>query len=352
MNNKINPKALEVARELRGYAAKEVCEGLGLLKSQYSKIENGGSGVNDHLLNKFCTFFNLPKEFFYRDIDLYHPNLHYRKKAAVTARILGMAEASMNVYRADIEIMLKAGALENVNLPVKRYADLTPQEAAHQLRIDWQIPKGPIKDLTKVIEDNGVIVVPIDFYTEEIDGRSMTTSRGQNIIFINKNLPGDRYRFTLAHELAHLLLHIYRLVDTEVDTEDEANKFASCFLVPPAELKAQVIGQKINFDTLLALKRYWKVSIAALASACQSAAIITKEQFKSLQTMISAKRIRYIEPEPFERETPTLLTQIVTEYIKEISKSMEGLAHQFSLNMDDFETRYFPQSEKRLKIVR
>lgn len=349
---KINHKSLEVAREFRGYSAKDLCEALGILKSQYSKIENGGLGISEHLLNRICQLLDLPKEFFFREINLYHPNLHYRKRAAVTSKILGKAEASMNIYRADIELLLKSVTIENINLPVKRYSELTPKDAAYQLRQDWRIPKGRIEDLTALVEDNGVIVIPIDFYTDEICGRSMTTDRGQNIIFINKDLTGDRYRFTLAHELAHLLLHIYKIVDTDIDTEKEANTFASCLLVPHDELKAYVIGQKINFDTLLLLKRYWKVSIAALVEACLSSGIIKMPQYKSLQTMISAKRIRIDEPEPFERETPTLLNQIVIQYIAEISDSKEAFANMLALNTDEFEERYFPKEEKKLRIVR
>ncbi|MBK7012326.1 MAG: ImmA/IrrE family metallo-endopeptidase [Xanthomonadales bacterium] len=45
------------------------------------------------------------------------------------------------------------------------------------------------------------------------------------MIFINKDVPGDRWRFTLAHELAHLVMHDI----PKPDMEDEADEFASEF---------------------------------------------------------------------------------------------------------------------------
>jgi Zn-dependent peptidase ImmA (M78 family) len=77
---------------------------------------------------------------------------------------------------------------------------------AQTIRQRWGIPRGPLKDLTKIVEDAGVVIVSFDFGTPLIDGFSQHPSDSlPAIIFINSRQPKDRFRFSLAHELAHLV---------------------------------------------------------------------------------------------------------------------------------------------------
>lgn len=69
-------------------------------------------------------------------------------------------------------------------------------------------------------------------------------------IYLNKNRPPERKKFTLAHELGHYVLHhdnkkMYRVDevdyskdDEETKKETEANYFAASLLVPEEKLKS------------------------------------------------------------------------------------------------------------------
>ena len=47
------------------------------------------------------------------------------------------------------------------------------------------------------------MVIETDFSNLDIDGVTMRTSNLPPCIFISKDIPADRQRFTLAHELGH-----------------------------------------------------------------------------------------------------------------------------------------------------
>ena len=80
------------------------------------------------------------------------------------------------------------------------------------------------------------------------------------IIALNKDMPPDRIRFTLAHEVGHIIMH--KIISPTSD--DEATSFASEFLVPSNEINFPPGGLKLS--DFADLKRYWKVSILFNAS--------------------------------------------------------------------------------------
>ena len=64
---------------------------------------------------------------------------------------------------------------------------------------------GPIQNLTAAAERAGICLIPI-VGLPGIDGLSSWVN-GVPVIGVSPNIPGDRFRFTLAHEIGHLLMH-------------------------------------------------------------------------------------------------------------------------------------------------
>ena len=76
--------------------------------------------------------------------------------------------------------------------------------------------------------------------SECFDGMAATVD-GIPVVVVGRGWPGDRQRFTLAHELGHLVLH-GRLA-SDVDEEAAANRFAGAFLAPADEVRKE-LGEK------------------------------------------------------------------------------------------------------------
>jgi hypothetical protein len=57
-----------------------------------------------------------------------------------------------------------------------------------------------------------------------------------HVIVLNRQQSADRMRFTLCHELGHVIMHTFPTPEMEV----EADKFASCFLLPTSGQGAEL----------------------------------------------------------------------------------------------------------------
>ena len=120
-----------------------------------------------------------------------------------------------------------------------------------------------------------------------------------------------RRNFDLAHELGHLLLH--RAVDFEfLDNaeherrEQEANLFASNFLLPDKEFKKTfelMVGGKVSQpDRYIGLKQYFNVSIQALEYKAYRLGYLTPAQNSYFYRQIQKKG--YKNSEPLDSDTP------------------------------------------------
>ena len=113
-----------------------------------------------------------------------------------------------------------------------------------------------------------------------------------------------RSRQDAAHELGHLVMHRHG-GPIGRQAEEQANAFASAFLMPRASILAHV-PRFVNLATLVKLKKIWQVSVAALAYRLHALGILTDWQYRMLYIQISRNKFRTQEPNPIPRETSVL----------------------------------------------
>jgi len=349
----INSEMIKLARESRGFNQAELCEGLDIAQGTISKIENKLMDCSDELLAKISTFLNYPISFFKRSDSIFPSSyLYYRRKISVGRKILSKSEARMNIIRMGVEKLIDQVELPEISLghwDVEKMG--SPELAAKFLREKWRVSKGRVENLTRLLEKNGIVVIHFDFETDKLDGLSFFTEKSQPIIFVNRMLPGDRLRFTIAHELGHLLMHIGQPIEFERDIENEAFDFASEFLVPIDEFSSEF--QNVDLKFLANQKRYWMVSMASLVMKCKDNKLITENQSKYLFAQLSSLGYRKMEPPELavERELPTLIKSIISIFQKELGYTMEQLADTTSLSRKDFE-REFNMEPHGLRVIR
>jgi Zn-dependent peptidase ImmA (M78 family) len=344
MENKFNYKMLILARESRGLNQSELAEKTGLPQSTISRIEHGFvAKVDDETINTLSSYLNYPKSFFNQSFNIFPHNLYYRKRLKVNAKTINKAEAIMNIYRANVQSLLKSVDLPETNIPIiDETRDGKPDRVAMYLRQFWKIPKGPIMDLTKLLEGKGIIIIPLDFDTEHIEGLSMITDTGNYIIFLNNAFPGDRQRLTLAHELGHLIMHLSSVngVDENVDVEKEAFLFASEFLMPKNEI-AHNYKTRLTINKLIDLKRYWKVSMQAILKWGQELGEVDYNRARYLWAQFNTMGIKKKEPFDLPKEKPSLLQEIINmHYSKDIGFTKKELADILCLSVKEFEQKY------------
>jgi Zn-dependent peptidase ImmA (M78 family) len=351
--SRLNSEMIKLARESRGLSQAELCDMLETAQGTISKIENKLIECSDDVLERISKILNYPISFFFRS-DLVFPSsiLYYRRKISVGKKVLSKAEARMNIVRMAVEKLLEQVDVPDNTLPPWDVDSLgDPELAAKFLRERWRLPKGRIENLTKLLEKNGIVVVHFDFETDKLDGLSYFTENGQPIIFVNRSLPGDRLRMTVAHELGHLLMHIGQPVPLDRDIEKEAFSFASEFLVPVAEFRQDL--QFVDLKFLANQKRYWMVAMSALVYKCKEQKLITENQAKYLFAQLSAMGYKKAEPPELavEREKPSVIKDTIELYKKELAYSLEDIALATHLTLKDFE-REFDLQPFGLRVIR
>ena len=206
------------------------------------------------------------------------------------------------------------------------------------VRSSWNMPDGPISNLTKYIENAGIIIIECDFQTNYIDGTTLFTVDAPPIIYINKNLTPDRYRFTLAHELGHLVMHEHH----NEQMEEEADSFASELLLPKEQFApyAMRIADTINLPAISKLKSFWKVSMAAIIERMYRLDFISADKRKNLYIMMNQRKIRQVEPMLFEKEKPRLLQDMLSILCSEVGSAPRDIEKYLSLPSDALQDIY------------
>lgn len=348
----INIERIKLARESRGYSQSALSKLLDTIsQSMLSKIEKGFAECSLETLNEISSVLNYPISFFYKKHQAYYiKEFYYRKNLSTTLTKNKILEAKVNIISSHFSELLDNVEVD-VNLPytdIKEY-DLTPERFAEQVRGIFMLPKGPITDLINLLEKRGVIIHELDFdETFKFSGINFHTREGIPVIMVNRNHSNSRKNFTIAHELGHLLMHEKFIVsDNMKEIESEANRFASNFLMPRSDIKADLFG--LTDSKLGSLKRYWKVSIQSLIYRAKDLGCISPDQYRRWVTKISYYGWRKKEPFEFPISEPYLLGKILLLHFNELGYSKNEVLEM--LGTSDFEFNEFYNIESLSKYT-
>ena len=152
----------------------------------------------------------------------------------------------------------------------------------------------------------------------------------KSVFVINKDFPGDRGRFTLAHELGHIIMHQMPFPEMEV----EANAFAAEFLMPDEKMMMVLIG--LSLRDLAELKLEWKVSMQALLYRASELKVINKRTAQYYWMTMSRAGFRKQEPNPISQEKAKTICYMLRSFIDSCNKSESLMRHKLKLSVNDF----------------
>lgn len=351
---KINGQMLTLAREFRELTQQALAAKAGTGQSTVAKIEAGlKSDVDEDLLARFSEALSFPAAFFQQNEELLSfgsSSYFYRKRASLTASDRKRIHSTVNLLRIALRQMLKHVDVE----PRRKLPQFDLEEYGHSaarvaqaLRTFWALPDGPVRDLTELVEGAGVIVFRCAFESRKFDGTSLRLADMPPLVFLNADLPGDRWRFTLAHELGHLVMHTV----PHESMEDEADAFAAEFLTPEDSIKPQLMQvQRWRARDIAQLKLYWRVSLHMLVKRAYDLHVIGEEAARG--AYIALAPVRQQEPVPIPQESPASLQKILRAIVEDLDFKVEGLSsavHWFSdLTRELFSLQGRPEARLRL----
>lgn len=310
---------LRIARLFHGFSQQELGEHIGCSKQFLSRLESGGDVPTAALVSKLCDQLAVLPEFFVEPdpMPIADEQCHFRKQLTTKVVLHQVARARGEFLKRMINVMD-----EHLELP--RYdfqeGDASSAEAIEQVaeraREHWGLGLGPVQNMTRIAENAGAVVMPINGLAPEIDAISFATRRP--VIAMNsEGRSSCRARFGIAHEIGHFCLHIGIQTGDKV-TESQANRFASAFLMPrrhfAAECRTAMRGSRLNWSVLADIKVHWGVSKAAILYRGRQLGVFSDEQYRS--GVIGLTRRGEARSEFEDKDMPLESADLITDGIQ------------------------------------
>ena len=339
-----NPEMLVLARKSREMTQTQLAELSKLSPASVSRYETGTLSVTDDNLSRIASVLNYPVNFFCRKPTLVGAMggaIFHRKQQSLPTKKLYRVHALAETRRLEITTMLNSLDINPSLLPeypVDLFED-DPEKIARSVRVAMNIPPGPVFNLTETLERNGCMVVAHDFGSYRIDGFSQRPNYPPCFLHLNSQLPPDRWRWTLAHELGHLVMHFEPMESPKV-VEDQANLFAAELLAPAREIGPLLDG--LTFQKLGGLKREWKISMQALITRARHLGTISEGQRRSMYIRLSKAGYRIREPETLDPpvEKPSLMVLLAQRHLDELEYNRTELCDLLAIGEAEFGRHY------------
>lgn len=349
-----NRDMFNVARGARGFSQSELARKSSVTQALISKLENGLTvDPTDETVASLAKALEFPVHFFYSSEQPHGlPPFHYRRRQKVGKKALAKIEADINLRRIHLAKLFKSFepdyAAREIPIIDMHNLNWTPKDAAKHMRGYWMVPRGPVDNMTSLIEAAGGVVIKTDFGTRHLEALSFRLPGMPPLIFINQNLNGSLYRHVLAHELGHLIMHNHP--ETDDCMEVEADEFAAEFLTPELEIKPYL--RRPSLGKLARVKPHWKVSIKALIVRCERLKLITPNQYTGLNINYSKAGYAKGEPFPVAQEDSGLLSEAIKFHLSKLGYSVSELSNLLMVTEDHFLDMYKPKPSSWLRVVK
>lgn len=341
------PERIREAREARGLQQDTFAEFLGITKQAVSRFESGLASPSGETMSRIIGITEQPPSFFVTSRErsasginpfwrsLRRMELHHRKRMS---RRLEWARDITSYLERFID--LPTLSLPDVDFDPDSQSFAAIEYVADSLREAWGLGRGPIRNLSTVLELNGTILINESVDCPDMDAVSCWQFGRPYILYSSDVISGPRNSFNLAHEIGHILLHSSVEVNSKnlKIIEMQANRFASSFLLPQETFSREVLGTSL--DHFLFLKEKWGVAISAMAYRCKDLKIINSNQHSYIMRQMNLRRIRKKEPldELFQIEKPTILGASIKMLIENNVQTRSQIEDALALNLEDIES--------------
>ncbi|MBI5544620.1 MAG: ImmA/IrrE family metallo-endopeptidase [Deltaproteobacteria bacterium] len=304
----------------------EVGEAIGVSHAFISQAESGAkqpSEINLHALAALLgfqeTFFLAPLTAEFREDDC-----NFRRRRTTPAGVRTRILSHGTLFGELVDFLDAAVALPKYSIPTLRASNANDIElAAEKCRMQWGLGLDlPVKNMMRVLERSGAIATRFPASAGKIDAFSRSGARGLVVLNTDKGST-SRARFDMTHECGHLVLHA-GLSASRDENEEEADRFASAFLLPRAGFVREfprTIG-RVRLETLFPMKLRWKTSIAALVRRAFDLKLIDGLAYQQAFRQIYAKGWHKGEPPSTEPpDEPPEVVRLSLEFLQKKSQT-------------------------------
>lgn len=301
------------ARQLCGLSLRELAKKVGVSAQAISKYERNKDIPGSETLLKLASALGVKVEYFFRPItvQLSRPvyrcprgKLGIREEEKIKRRVAEWIERYLS-----IESLFSQGVtfhIPEIARSLNKEDDV--ENIALSLREFWQLGYDALNSLGETLEERGIKIGvfqelgKVDAISFWIDGENTP------VIVVRDGVPGDRQRFSIAHELGHIVLDIPKQWQAR-QVEKAVNRFAGAFLVPDFVVKQELGARRhrIDIEELLPLKHKYGLSMQAWIHRAEDLKIISKAE--ALRLRKEFKKKGWKEKEPGDQYPPERLSR-------------------------------------------
>ena len=244
----INPDRVELVRKRLGLTKSGFAKSLGVTRRTIQRFELEGKEFPQGCLDRLCELSGFAPEYFSRPSpELPNPDgVSFRSLRSLTAAKRDMAMAAGGIaFEFDDWVSERYARPEHDIMQAEK---ISPAAAAAQLRAEWSMGERPIGNVVNLLESHGIRVFSLVEETRHLDAYSLWRNDAP-YIFLNTTKTSERSRHDACHELGHLVMHRHT-GSKHPKAEDEANAFASAFLMPPNDLLAETHWDMDLYDLI------------------------------------------------------------------------------------------------------
>jgi Zn-dependent peptidase ImmA (M78 family)/DNA-binding XRE family transcriptional regulator len=312
---------IKIARTMAGLSQRDLADAGRVSAMAISKYERNHDTPGSAVLLRLAQALGVKVEYFFRPFEIQLSAPAYRRRQSLLDnqrdRIVARVQEWIERY-VEIESLLDIELHADLPKPYPVHSFEDAEQAALKLREEWQIGVDPIEGLLALLEDRGIKVGLVDG-PEEFDALTLWANESIPVIVVKRDLPGDRQRFCLAHELGHLVMDIDESID-EKTVEKLAHRFAAALLVPSSAVAAELgeRRQTLSMYELHLLKHKYGLSMQAWIYRAKDTGVLPEAAAVRLFRQFSHNGWRKEEPgDQLEPEEPQRFKRLVVRGLAE-----------------------------------
>nr|WP_282570314.1 XRE family transcriptional regulator [Methanoculleus sp. 7T] len=308
---------MKMARKMNGFNQRELASRAGVTATAISKYERGVMVPSSGVLLKLSTALGVRVEYLMRpDVHILHLTVPAFRSAGLCKKDEEMVKERAREWLEryiEVEDLFDLERQSRSSIPLGypiRITDIREvEEVAGKLRRDWGLGDRPIESLTDLLEDKGIKVGAISA-PDAFDALAFWYNGTTPAIILREGVPGDRQRFSIAHELGHLMVE----PSQDLDNERVAHRFAGAFLVPEGVARVELGESRNRLDLfeLHLLKHQYGLSIQAWVHRAKDLGIIPDREYRRIFDHFEAMEWRKCEPgDQIPPEEPRRMKRLV-----------------------------------------
>ncbi len=336
-----SPERLTLAREKRRLTKQQLAELCDVSRRTVTAWERGD--ISNPPVSLLADKLGFPEDYFFAGdpVVVDQEAVSFRALSTSTARQVHAAMAAASIAIEFTEWIEQQYRLPPAaTFPSAEVEDnVNPVIAAELVRKSWALTAGPVSNMFSTLEKRGGSESSLS--QVEIE-RSMPSHSGETTVRTYSSIPIERRSASglISHmSLATLCYTRGKQLARSRTVEQEANDFASAFLIPADLLYPQIVGE-LRYADIFTLKSYWRVSAMAMVERLRRLQLITEWIHRRWIIDLSQEGYRSNEPVGIEFEQSRLLTELLAR-AREDGWTLAAISRRLRVSQSDLNSLLF-----------